>query len=89
MKWLVQRENLSRYFYAECLWKFSFHSLNLQVHKRSDECIHAHNLLEMIHAGKFLPNLFNDTSILQELKVNARPVCGYFGVGMIMRQQQM
>ncbi|XP_067046198.1 platelet-activating factor acetylhydrolase 2, cytoplasmic-like [Acropora muricata] len=45
-----------------------FRLRNSQVHKRSDECIHTHNLLEMIQAGKFPPNLFNDTSILQELK---------------------
>lgn len=45
-----------------------FEFRNNQVHKRADECIYAHNLLEKIHTGKFPHNLFKDSSILTQLK---------------------
>jgi len=45
-----------------------FEFRNSQVHKRADECIYAHNILEKIHTGDFPKNLFKDTSVLQQLK---------------------
>ena len=49
----------------------TFVCLHLQVHERADECVRADNLLKKIHMGNFPPNLLNDTSVLQQLKVHS------------------
>ncbi|XP_022794973.1 platelet-activating factor acetylhydrolase-like isoform X2 [Stylophora pistillata] len=41
---------------------------NKQVHIRANECISAHNILENIQSGRFPTNLFQENSILQQLK---------------------
>lgn len=48
---------------------------NKQVHIRANECISAHNILENIQSGRFPTNLFQENSILQQLKTGLKKVC--------------
>ncbi|KAL9963187.1 hypothetical protein ACROYT_G032364 [Oculina patagonica] len=45
-----------------------FEFRNGQVHKRANECINAHNILEKIQTGDYPRNLLKENSILQQLK---------------------
>lgn len=45
-----------------------FEFRNRQVHIRANECVRAHNILENIQSGHFPTNLFQENSILQQLK---------------------
>lgn len=60
---LRQLKLLGGQIYSLAFW------IILQVHKRADECIYAHNILERIHNEDFPQNLLQTTSVLQQLKV--------------------